>query len=161
MQAFTSDGANALDLSSNRLSLEVVRKLPSKVGERLLLLDLSRNELRQLSHTSMSGGSSGGHAFANLTHLRHLILSGNRVKTLFAGVFRGLKRLESLVMRDGQLRYMDEHAFDGLENLRLLDLEDNEIASIYLELFQSILNLHVSRHVSSSLLLPFSCCCCC
>lgn len=47
-------------------------------------------------------------------------------------------------MKDGQLRYIDEHAFDGLENLRHLNMENNLIASVYLELFQSILNLHVS-----------------
>lgn len=35
----------------------------------------------------------------NFTRLRHLDLSGNEFKTLFAGVFRGLKRLETLLMR--------------------------------------------------------------
>lgn len=47
-------------------------------------------------------------------------------------------------MTNGLLRYIDEHAFDGLENLRHLSLEGNQLSSVYLELFQSILNLHVS-----------------
>ena len=146
MQALAERTANGLNLSHNQLD-EVQHKLAAPLAERLLLLDVSFNEIRHLGR--------GGHVFSNLTHLRHLILSGNHVKTLFAGVFRGLKRLEVLEMRDGELAYMDEHAFDGLENLRLLDLSCNQIASIYLELFQSIANLHVS-HPSQPACLPAS-----
>ncbi|RWS17328.1 leucine-rich repeat neuronal protein 3-like protein [Dinothrombium tinctorium] len=102
--------------------------------DRLLELDLSHNHLNQLGH---------GHIFLNFTHLRYIDLSANKFKSLFAGVFRGLKRLETLIMKNGQLRYINEHAFDGLENLRHLDIENNHIVSVYLELFQSILNLHV------------------
>lgn len=137
-------GSIVLDLSHNQLD-DLHNKLPVRFGDRIWQLDVSYNEIRQLGRS---------HVFANLTHVRHLILSGNHFKTLFAGVFRGMKRLESLVSRHGDLKYMDEHAFDGLENLRHLDLESNEIASIYLELFQSILNLHVSQAPASLPSLP-------
>lgn len=119
-------------LANNRLA-DLHDQLPQL--ESLLHLDLSHNQLKQLGR---------GHIFMNFTHLRYLDLSGNEFKTLFAGVFRGLKRLEALIMREGSLKYIDEHAFDGLENLRTLDMEQNHISSVYLELFQSILNLHVS-----------------
>ena len=109
--------------------------------QHLVSLDLSFNSIRELGR---------GHLFLNFTHLKHLDLSGNHFKTLFAGVFRGMKRLETLIMREGQLKYIDEHAFAGLDNLRHLDLESNLIASVYLELFQSIVNLHVSEHLVSS-----------
>lgn len=130
----------SIDLSHNQLN-DLHNKIPTAVSEHLLHLDVSFNEIRQLGRT---GAGAGGHIFTNFTHLRHLDLSGNHLKTLFAGVFRGMKRLETLIMRQGDLKYIDEHAFDGLENLRHLDLESNQIASIYLELFQSILNLRVS-----------------
>ncbi len=55
---------------------------------------------------------------------------------MFAGVFRGLRRLECLVLSDGQLAPM---ASDGREMLN-----NNQLSSIYLELFQSISNIHVS-----------------
>lgn len=119
-------------LNHNRIS-DLHDAIPAL--EHLLHLDLSNNELKQLGR---------GHIFMNFTRLRYLDLSKNEFKTLFAGVFRGLKRLEALMLRQGALRYIDEHAFDGLENLRTLDLEENHVASVYLELFQSILNLHVS-----------------
>lgn len=126
-----------IDVSHNRLQ-DLENKIPVRIADRIWQLDVSYNEIRDLGRN---------HVFSNLSHARHVILSGNHFKTLFAGVFRGMKRLESLVSRNGDLRYMDEHAFDGLENLRLLDLNSNDIASIYLELFQSILNLHVSHSV--------------
>ncbi len=71
-------------------------------------------------------------------------ISHNSFRQLFAGVFRGLRRLECLVLSDGQLKYLDEHAFDGLEMLNELILNNNQLSSIYLELFQSISNIHVS-----------------
>ncbi|KAI1294870.1 Leucine-rich repeat neuronal protein 1 [Halotydeus destructor] len=123
--------AETLVLSSNRL-VDLHEQLPSL--DHLLHLDISNNRLKQLGR---------GHIFMNFTRLRYMDLSQNEFRTLFAGVFRGLKRLEVLLLTDGSLRYIDEHAFDGLENLRVLDLRGNHITSVYLELFQSILNLHI------------------
>uniref|UniRef100_T1K7F6 Ig-like domain-containing protein n=1 Tax=Tetranychus urticae TaxID=32264 RepID=T1K7F6_TETUR len=103
----------------------------------LIELDLSHNSISSL------GRSSYHHPFSTLTHLKYLNLSANGFKTLYPGVFRGLKRLERLEINSGSLMYLDEHAFDGLENLEQLYLQNNRIGSIFLELFQSIVNLHV------------------
>ena len=123
----------SLILSHNNLE-SLYRQLPTHL-DHLYELDVSYNKLRQLGRT---------HLFINYAHLRRLDLSGNHFKTLFGGIFRGLKRVEWLIMQRGQLRFIDENAFAGLENLQVLDLQANQITSIYLELFQSILNLNVS-----------------
>lgn len=49
-----------------------------------------------------------------------------------------------LDLSNGHIKYIDEHAFDGLDMLKELNIENNQLSSIYLELFQSILNLSVS-----------------
>ena len=104
--------------------------------DRLQELYLSHNQINHLGR---------GHTFYNLTHLRLLDISHNKFRTLFADVFRGLKRLEVLDLSNGHIKYIDEHAFDGLEMLKELNIENNQLSSIYLELFQSILNLSVSN----------------
>jgi Leucine-rich repeat (LRR) protein len=105
-------------------------------------LYLSHNQINHLGR---------GQTFNNLTHLKVLDISHNKFRTLFADVFRGLKRLEVLDISNGHLKYIDEHAFDGLEMLKELDIENNQLSSIYLELFQSILNLSVS-YIQSKLI---------
>lgn len=130
-------------LQGNQLD-DLHEQLPVASVEHLYYLDLSGNQIKKLGR---------GQIFANFGHLRYLDLSRNAFRTLFSGVFRGLKRLEALIIMDGQLRYVDEYSFDGLENLRHLNLHGNYITSIYLELFQSILNLHVSN---KTLIIMFS-----
>ena len=124
--------------------------IPSHQIDCLIEIDLSSNGIDHLGR---------GHVFYNQSHLRVLDLSHNKFRTLFAGVFRGLKRLEFLIMNNGHLKYIDEHGFDGLEMLKHLDLSSNQISSVYLELFQSISNLHVSLsiffHFKCSFTWPF------
>ena len=127
----------SLWLSGNRLDLYSFVSI-NHHQDHLIELDLSNNSITTL-------GRSSAHPFLSLVHLRYLNLSSNGFKTLYSGIFRGLKRLERLDINSGQLKYIDEHAFDGLENLQQLNLKDNRISSIFLELFQSIINLHVSK----------------
>ena len=123
----------SLDLSYN--SIETLPMDSFTSLDHLLELNLSRN---RLNHTTR------GHVFSNLSHLKVLDLSHNNLRQLFAGVFRGLRRLQQISISSCLLKYLDEHAFDGLEVLDHLDLSHNQISSIYLELFQSISNLKAS-----------------
>ncbi|CAG2114322.1 unnamed protein product, partial [Medioppia subpectinata] len=123
-----------LDTESLGLTYNLIEDLYEKFPafDRLQELYLSHNQINHLGR---------GQTFYNLTHLKLLDISHNKFRTLFADVFRGLKRLEVLDLSNGHIKYIDEHAFDGLEMLKELNIENNQLSSIYLELFQSILNL--------------------
>lgn len=126
-----------LEVESLKLSHNNIESLTNelRVFRYLREIDLSSNKLTELAPNQI---------FLNQTQLRFLDLSSNQLKSLDGGVFAGLRRLKTLVITNGFLKYIDEHAFDGLENLRELDLENNRLNSVYLELFQSIVNLEVS-----------------
>ncbi|XP_076357721.1 uncharacterized protein LOC143250700 [Tachypleus tridentatus] len=118
-----------LFLSDNRLT-NLVKQIPFL--PRLLELNLSTNEIKQMGRGSI---------FQNLTELRLLDLSNNKFRTLFNGVFRGLYKLETLVVTNGHLKFIDEHVFDGMSNLKHLNLRENSIHSLSVEWFYDMMNL--------------------
>lgn len=140
-----------LILSGNNLN-EIISFEPSH----LLILDLSYNQIKQIgrptaSHHNAPISYQQQHVFKDYTHLKILDLSGNDFKTLFGNTFKGLKRLETLIMQHGSLKYLDEHSLSGLESLKTLDVSGNKIASLYLELFQNTPNIVIINVASNQI----------
>lgn len=89
-------------------------------------LDLSFNQIKQLGR---------GMILQNFTELRSLDLSYNDFRNLLDGVFRGLHRLEILIITHVQIKFIAEHVFDGLTNLKHLNLIGNQLHAIFPEWF--------------------------
>ncbi|XP_064476146.1 leucine-rich repeat neuronal protein 1-like [Ornithodoros turicata] len=121
--------AESLLLNSNEL-IDLHNQIPSL--RNLVELDLSRNHIKQLGR---------GIIFHNITRLRYLDLSRNEFKTLFNGVFRGVIRLETLLMNGVQIKFIEEHVFDSMHHLRVLAVDHNHLPSIYPEWFQDLISL--------------------
>ncbi|XP_013777550.1 leucine-rich repeat neuronal protein 3-like [Limulus polyphemus] len=121
----------SLLLSENRIT-DFDNKMPFL--PRLLELDLSINQIKQLGRVSI---------FQNLTELRLLDLSKNKFRTLFNGVFCSLHKLETLVIANGHLKFIDEHVFDDMSMLKHLNLKGNSIHSMPISWFYDLTNLEV------------------
>ncbi|XP_076334736.1 leucine-rich repeat neuronal protein 1-like [Tachypleus tridentatus] len=101
---------------------------------RLLELNLSNNQIKQLGRISI---------FQNLTELRLLDLSKNKFRSLFNGVFCSLHKLETLIIADGHLKFIDKHVFDDMKMLKHLNLKGNSIHSMSISWFYDLKNLEV------------------
>ncbi|KFM78261.1 Leucine-rich repeat neuronal protein 1, partial [Stegodyphus mimosarum] len=116
----------ALVLQRNNLT-DLYGQLPPL--QNLLWLDLSHNQIKQLGR---------GLIFHNFTDLRVLNLSYNDFRTVFNGVFRGIHRLQFLIMTHVQIKFIEEHVFDGLSELRRLHLAHNQLNAIFPEWFKEL-----------------------
>lgn len=144
------------------ISKQLIPILTGNELNHLTEVDLSFNNIKQLGHGSTSrlsssnvnsNGAGGGGTytgrslfnFASGQHLTYLNLAHNEFKSISSGIFYGLKRLKVLNLSNGLIKFIDERAFDGLDSLQILNLQGNFISIIYLEIFQPILNLRVSK----------------
>lgn len=101
-----------LHLSGNRFSdIPNAILLPS-----IEYLDISRAE----KYFSLEGTS-----FLNMTNLKYLNLSGNNIRKLSSSSFKGLSKLEVLILQDTSIFFANSSAFYPLQNLRHLDLQGN------------------------------------
>ncbi|XP_068013588.1 transforming growth factor beta activator LRRC32-like [Melanerpes formicivorus] len=105
-------GRNRLDRNyiANGRALHLLRNIE--------VLDLSVNSLE--SHMA-------GWYISNLTRLRVLDLSGNKVTQLPAGIFRSTPRLRELDLSNNYLMEIEEGAFEALEELEVVNLALNSL----------------------------------
>ena len=92
--------------------------------------------------------------FAGLANLQGLILSGNRLTMLPAGIFFGLTNLETLQLDNNQLQSLSEDLFAGLTNLQSLVLSRNRLTTLPANIFSGLTNLEtlqVTRNQLQSL----------
>ncbi|NXH72234.1 LRC32 protein, partial [Hydrobates tethys] len=85
------------------------------------VLDLSANNLE--SHMA-------GWYVSNLTRLRMLDLSGNKMTRLPAGIFWSTPRLRELNLSDNYIMEIEEGAFEALEELEVVNLALNSLHCI-------------------------------
>ncbi|NWU47702.1 LRC32 protein, partial [Dromas ardeola] len=85
------------------------------------VLDLSANNLE--SHMA-------GWYVSNLTRLRMLDLSGNKMTRLPAGIFRSTPRLRELDFSNNYIMEIEEGAFEALEELEVVNLALNSLHCI-------------------------------
>lgn len=83
-----------------------------------------------------------------MTLLKALDLSHNKLKWLINDQFKALKHVQIIRLNNNRLRYIHQHAFSGLESLRYLNLDFNRLQVIYVEQFQTNYNLLVSIFLS-------------
>ena len=109
-----------VNMSANNLSSEWIRKDTFAGLLRLIVLDLSVNQLDALSVD----------VFQDLTSLQSLDLSGNLLETLPDGVFASLSNLHTLRLSDNLLRRLGRRALVGLHVLSALRLDNNRLAQL-------------------------------
>ncbi|NXV78900.1 LRC32 protein, partial [Atlantisia rogersi] len=108
-------GSNHLDRNyvSNGQAFHLLRNIE--------VLDLSANNLE--SHMA-------GWYINNLTRLRMLDLSGNKMTRLPAGIFRSTPRLRELHLSNNYIMEIQEGAFEALEELEVVNLALNSLHCI-------------------------------
>ncbi|KGL79384.1 Leucine-rich repeat-containing protein 32, partial [Tinamus guttatus] len=112
----------SLLLGSNRLDRNYVANGRAfRWLRNIEVLDLSANNLE--SHMA-------GWYLSNLTTLRRLDLSGNRMTRLPAGIFRSAPELGELNLSNNYIMVIEEGAFEALRDLRVLNLALNSLHCI-------------------------------
>ncbi|NXE13479.1 LRC32 protein, partial [Lophotis ruficrista] len=112
----------SLLLGSNRLDRNYLANGRAfRLLRNIEVLDLSANNLE--SH--MAGWYVG-----NLSTLRTLDLSGNKMTRLPAGIFRSAPRLRELDLSDNYITEIEEGAFEALEELEVVNLAMNSLHCI-------------------------------
>ncbi|NXL62687.1 LRC32 protein, partial [Chordeiles acutipennis] len=108
-------GSNHLDRNymANGQALHLLRNIE--------VLDLSANNLE--SHVA-------GWYLSNLTRLRMLDLSGNKMTRLPAGIFWSAPQLRELNLSDNYIMEIEEGAFEALEELEVVNLALNSLHCI-------------------------------
>ena len=101
--------------------------------ERLQTLDLSKNQLTQISKQDLTG----------LRHLETLILRENKLKYLSYAVFSRCRTITTLDLSDNQISMIDSNAFRSLYRLKTLVLSNNPLGQHVLtnQLFMPLKNL--------------------
>lgn len=69
-----------------------------------------------------------GEAFSGFHHLKHLDLTGNRIRVLRSAALRGCLGLVSLTLADAGVRFVQKDALADLGLLKILDLGGNDLA---------------------------------
>ncbi|NWI66784.1 LRC32 protein, partial [Todus mexicanus] len=108
-------GSNRLDRNylANGRALHLLRNIE--------VLDLSANRLQ--SHMA-------GWYISNLTSLRTLDLSGNRMTVLLVGIFWSSPRLRKLDLSNNYIMEIEEGTFEALEELEVVNLALNSLHCI-------------------------------
>ena len=79
--------------------------------------------------------------FQGMTNLETLRMRNNNLKVLQPGVFHGLTNLQTLDLDGNKLKKLSPGAFDGLTNLEELDLSHNELKKLPPGVFDGLTSL--------------------
>ncbi|CAF0881619.1 unnamed protein product [Adineta steineri] len=120
-------------LSSNYLSY-LPNNLFHLFSSSLLNLNLQHNQFRSLQKN---------YFLRRLEYLRTLDLSKNQLYELYKQDFTGLKRLETLILRENKITYLSYAIFSRCRTITTLDLSDNEISMIDSNAFRSLYRLKI------------------
>ncbi|XKL67486.1 hypothetical protein PGB90_002977 [Kerria lacca] len=111
----------SLDLSSNQLTSAWINNETFSGLIRLVLLNLSRNQITKLDPT----------LFHDLYTLQILNLEHNGLETIPADTFTALNNLHTLVLSYNRLKHLEAYSLNGLFALSLLSIDYNRLESIH------------------------------
>jgi hypothetical protein len=120
-------------LSSNSLSY-LPYNLFQRFSRTLINLNLQQNQFNSLTNN---------YFLRYLEQLRILDLSKNQINELFKQDFLGLKRLDTLILRNNHLTYLSYSTFIHCRKITTLDLSDNKISLLDSNTFYLLNNLKV------------------
>merc|ERR1719438_439403 len=107
--------------------------------------DVSMSECRDclvLSHHNVRQYTGSHHANRE-KHIRHLTLTGRKIKRVAKHSFADLPHLKHLNLSHNLISHIDRTAFDNLSNLRQLSLSHNQLGSLEKQLFEPLINLEI------------------
>lgn len=117
------------ELRLNNNSISNLRGKPFDSLEKLLILDLSRNQINSDQLDSVLSGK--------LSNLRELDLANNKITKLNQHQFQNLIHLERLILDENDLREIDSEPFNGL-NLQLLSLSNTNLKYMSTNAFNNL-----------------------
>ncbi|XP_075947606.1 toll-like receptor 3 [Anarhichas minor] len=108
-------GLRTLIMDGNKMDTPVIFKLCSELsGTAIDALFFRKMKLVTLANTTFTG--------LQKTNLTFLDLSRNEMVKIEEGAFRGLSRLQTLILTDNNIRQLTKDTFQGLKSLKKLQL---------------------------------------
>uniref|UniRef100_A0A7N8X7R7 Slit homolog 1a (Drosophila) n=1 Tax=Mastacembelus armatus TaxID=205130 RepID=A0A7N8X7R7_9TELE len=157
--------SNVVDCSNLKLT-----KIPEHIPASTTELRLNNNEittmeatgvfknLSQLKKINLSNNKiteiEDG-AFEGASSVIELHLTANQIDTVRSGMFRGLEGLRMLMLRNNKISCVHNDSFTGLHNVRLLSLYDNQLTTITPGAFDTLQTLSTLNLLANS----FNCDC--
>ncbi|XP_042235089.1 leucine-rich repeat neuronal protein 1-like [Homarus americanus] len=143
------------ELNTFDCSFTNMKTFPEKLPSDLQVLSVKGNsiyyvldnisQLTDLREIDLSGNrikSIGrGGMFQNMTRLVYLNVGKNTISTIFHDNLVGPKALQHLVLSNNKINYIENEALLDLTKLQVLDLEQNSLGSLYKEWFHGLGNL--------------------
>ncbi|XP_023318982.1 toll-like receptor Tollo [Trichogramma pretiosum] len=133
-----------LDMSENELTAEWINSATFAGLVRLVVLDLSGNQINRLESA----------IFRDLYSLQILKLQDNLIENLPENTFSSLSNLDALLLSGNRLATIDANTFNGLYVLSLLSLENNRLTDLHatsLRNASSLKDLHLNRNRLTSI----------
>lgn len=89
--------------------------------------------------------------FSNLTEIRLLVLSRNRIQHISPGAFNGLMKLEEISLHTNRLISIEAGIFKDLPKLANISIENNQIQHIPIKLLDGVSRLNLLELQNNSL----------
>uniref|UniRef100_A0A669D5W5 Slit homolog 1 protein n=1 Tax=Oreochromis niloticus TaxID=8128 RepID=A0A669D5W5_ORENI len=121
--------SNVVDCSNLKLT-KIPEHIPASTSE----LRLNNNEITTLEATG---------AFKNLSQLKKINLSNNKITEIEDGAFEGASSVNELHLTANQMDSVRSGMFRGLEGLRMLMLRNNKISCIHNDSFTGLHNVRL------------------
>lgn len=120
-----------LDLSLNQLTSTFINRNTFKGLIRLVMLDLSNNQIAKLE----------SEMFSDLYTVQILNLRNNLLENIDANTFSSMSNLHKLLLSHNKIKYLDAYSLNGLSVLSLLSLDNNVLTGIHPEAFRNCSSL--------------------
>jgi len=135
------DRLQILDLSVNSISSQWITAAAFKYLVRLVILNLSKNELTHLASST----------FSDLYSLQVLDLSENLISSIGGTTFSPLSNLHSLNLARNRLKQVGQNTLNGLYVLHKLSLDYNHISELHAQAFTNCTSLQDLSLVGNNL----------
>uniref|UniRef100_A0A665VJX1 Slit homolog 1 protein n=1 Tax=Echeneis naucrates TaxID=173247 RepID=A0A665VJX1_ECHNA len=157
--------SNVVDCSNLKLT-----KIPEHIPASTTELRLNNNEITTLEATGVFKNLSQlkkinlsnnkiteieDGAFEGASSVNELHLTANQIDSVRSGMFRGLEGLRMLMLRNNRISCVHNDSFTGLHNVRLLSLYDNQLTTITPGAFDTLQTLSTLNLLANS----FNCDC--
>lgn len=124
---------NTLDFSYNKLTSKSINNSTFRGLIRLVLLDLSSNEITRLDSA----------IFSDLYTLQILSLRNNLLENIEADTFSKLANLHKLLLSHNKIKYLDAYSLNGLSVLSFFAIDNNVLTGVHPEAFRNCSMLHI------------------